>query len=238
VNGIFAAFEWIANSAHWVGTAGIPNRIGEHLGYSVVTTVIAVLVAMPVGVALGHARRGTFGIVSVAGAMRALPTLGLVTLLALVLGIGIVAPLIAITVLAIPPILAGAYSGIASADSRAVEAARAIGMTEWQVLARVEVPLGLPLIIGGVRAAALQVIATWTVAAILPVGGLGRYIFDGLPVQNYPEMLGGSILVIVLALVVDGVLVLVQKSILPRGVAVVHSSASRKEAPHHRVPAS
>jgi osmoprotectant transport system permease protein len=154
------------------------------------------------------------------GAFRAIPTLGLVVYLALALQSStIVPPLIALTVLAIPPILAGAYSGVESVDPRTVDAARAMGMTELQVLTKVELPLSLPLLIGGLRSGALQVIATWTVAAILPVGGLGRYLIDGLAVRQYDEMLGGSILVVALALVTDGVFALVQRFVVPRGVA-------------------
>ncbi|MEB4616475.1 ABC transporter permease, partial [Leucobacter sp. M11] len=94
--------------------------------------------------------------------------------------------------LAIPPILAGAYSGVESVDRAAVDASRALGMTEWQILCRVEVPLALPLIVGGLRSAVLQVVATATVAAYLPLGGLGRYLFDALPVQDYAQMLSGA----------------------------------------------
>ena len=234
---ILLALGWIANPVNWVGVAGIPNRVGEHLSYSSVTVLIAAVIAMPLGVVLGHTRRGKFWVVPVAGALRALPTLGLVTLLALLLGIGIVPPLIALIVLAIPPVLAGAYSGIESVDRHTVDAARSLGMTEWQVLTRVELPLGLPLVIGGVRSAALQVIATWTIAAILPVGGLGRYIFDGLPVQNYAEMLAGSMLVIVLALVADGVFALVQKGVIPRGVVARQSASSSDGGTRRRLHA-
>jgi len=237
VSEILLALGWIANPVNWVGVAGIPNRVGEHLSYSSVTVLIAAVIAMPLGVVLGHTRRGKFWVVPVAGALRALPTLGLVTLLALLLGIGIVPPLIALIVLAIPPVLAGAYSGIESVDRHTVDAARSLGMTEWQVLTRVELPLGLPLVIGGVRSAALQVIATWTIAAILPVGGLGRYIFDGLPVQNYAEMLAGSMLVIVLALVADGVFALVQKGVIPRGVVARQSASSSDGGTRRRLHA-
>lgn len=238
MNDIFAAFAWIINPVNWVGVAGIPHRFGEHFGYALLATAFATIVALPVGVILGHMRRGRFGVVPVAGAMRALPTLGIVTLLALVLGIGVVAPLIAVTILAIPSILAGSYSGVESVDGGTVDAGRGVGMTEWQVLTRIELPLGLPLILGGVRAATLQVIATWTVAAILPVGGLGRYIFDGLPVQNYSEMLGGSILVVVLALGVDGALAVLQRSVYPRGIAVRRAAENRQRATRHGVHAS
>lgn len=217
---LLAAFAWILDPAHYVGPDGIPARLGEHLAYSLITLVIVAVIAVPIGFAVGHFGRGVALSVQVTGGLRALPTLGLVLLLALVVpgGIGLVPPLIALVVLAIPPVLAGAYSGLAAVDRSTIDAARAIGMTEWQILWKVEVPLGLPLIIGGLRSAMLQAIATWTVAAILPLGGLGRYLYDALPVRDYPKMLAGSILVILLALVVDGLFALVQRLVAPRAV--------------------
>jgi osmoprotectant transport system permease protein len=174
---------------------------------------------LPIGFAIGHTGKFRGVAVGVSGALRALPTLGLVVYLALITAnISIVPPLIALTILAIPPILAGAYSGLESVDRAPIDAARSIGMTGWQVFAKVELPLALPLVIGGIRSGALQVIATWTVAAILPVGGLGRFLIDGIAVQNYPEMLGGSIIVIALALVSDGLFAIVQRLVVPRGV--------------------
>lgn len=216
---IFAAFAWLFSPANWSGASGIPVRLGEHLAYSALTLLLAVVIAIPIGLAIGHTGRLRGFAVGVSGAFRAIPTLGLVIYLAVALAdFTIVPPLIALTILAIPPVLAGAYSGVESVDDRTVDAARAMGMTEFQILTKVELPLALPLLIGGVRSAALQVIATWTVAAILPVGGLGRYLIDGLAVQNYPEMLSGSILVVALALVVDGLFALVQRFVVPRGV--------------------
>jgi osmoprotectant transport system permease protein len=154
--------------------------------------------------------------------------LGLVVFLALELGgLDITSPLIALTILAIPPVLAGAYAGVDSVDKGTVDAARAMGMTEFQILRKVELPLALPLVIGGLRSAMLQVIATWTVAAILPVGGLGRFLFDGLSVRAYDEMLAGSILVVVLALVTDGVFAIVQRLVVPRGVVLSRVSDVR-----------
>jgi osmoprotectant transport system permease protein len=217
---ILAAFGWIVDPAHWVGANGIPARTLEHIWYSLLTLVLASAIALPIGFAIGHTGRLRGLAVGASGALRALPTLGLVVYLALIMAnISIVPPLIALTILAIPPLLAGAYSGLESVDRRTIDAARAVGMTGWQVFTKVELPLGLPLVIGGVRSAALQVIATWTVAAILPVGGLGRYLIDGLPVQDYAEMLGGSIIVVALALVVDGLFALLQRVVVPRGVA-------------------
>ena len=227
MNQILAAFAWILDPAHYGGPDGIPARVGEHLEYSMLTLLIVAAIALPIGFLIGHSGRGIGLSVQVSGALRALPTLGLVLFLALELpgGIGLGPPLIALVILAIPPVLAGAYSGIVAVDRGTIDAARAIGMTEWQILWKVEVPLGLPLIIGGLRSAMLQAIATWTVAAILPLGGLGRYLFDAIPVRDYPKMLAGSILVIVLALVVDGLFALLQRVVVPRGVAAGSAAA-------------
>ncbi|GAA4148148.1 ABC transporter permease [Leifsonia shinshuensis] len=227
-----AAFGWLFDPVNWAGPGGIPARTGEHIVYTLLTLLLAGAIALPIGFAIGHTGRFRGLAVGVSGALRALPTLGLVVYLALITtNITLMPPLIALTILAIPPLLAGAYSGLESVNRSTIDAARAVGMTEWQVFTKVELPLSLPLVIGGVRSGALQVIATWTVAAILPVGGLGRFLFDGLAVQNYPEMLGGSIIVIVLALVVDGLFALTQKLVVPRGVAAGKVRADRAKDP-------
>lgn len=218
MNAYTGAIAWLLDPANWAGAGSIPQRLGEHIAYTAITLVIAMVIAIPLGLYIGHTGRGRAIVVPFTGSLRALPTLGLVILLALWLGIGLVPPLIALVILAVPPLLAGVYSGVESVDRSTVDAARATGFTEWGVLTRVEVPLALPLIVGGIRSAALQVIATWTVAAYLPLGGLGRFIYDGLPVRDYSEMLGGSLLVILLALVVDGLFALTQRLATPTGV--------------------
>lgn len=228
------AIGWLLNPANWTGDGSIPQRLGEHIVYTIITLAIAMVIAIPLGLLIGHTSRRSAkhssavaqalpGIlrsvaISFTGGMRALPTLGLVIILALWLGLGLIPPLIALVILAIPPLLAGSYAGVESVDPSTTDAARATGFTEWGILTRVEVPLALPLIVGGIRSAALQVIATWTVAAYLPLGGLGRFIYDGLPIQDYAEMLGGSLLVMALALVVDGLFALTQRLATPRGV--------------------
>lgn len=227
-----AAFGWLFDPVNWAGPGGIPARTGEHILYTLLTLLLAGVIALPIGFAIGHTGRFRGLAVGVSGALRALPTLGLVVYLALITAnITLMPPLIALTILAIPPLLAGAYSGLESVNRSTIDAARAVGMTEWQIFAKVELPLSLPLVIGGIRSGALQVIATWTVAAILPVGGLGRFLFDGLAVQNYPEMLGGSIIVVVLALVVDGLFALTQKLVVPRGVTAGRVRADRADEP-------
>ncbi|MCW2747103.1 MAG: glycine/betaine transporter permease [Nocardioidaceae bacterium] len=202
--------DWLTDSANWSGDEGIPHRLLEHVYYTGLAVGIAALVAVPLGLWIGHTGRFRNVAILVTGSMRALPTLGVLSLVAIYSGIGLTAPLVALIVLAIPPLLAGAYSGIESVDPRTVDAARAMGMTEWQVLLRVEVPLALPLLVGGVRSAVLQVVATATVAAYISLGGLGRYLIDGLAIRDYPQMLGGSVLVIGLALVLDGVFASIQ----------------------------
>lgn len=215
------AVDWLTDGEHWTGQTGIPNRVVEHLGYTSLTIVVAAAVAVPLGLYIGHTGRFRALAIGVTGALRALPTLGVLTLVTLVVGIGLTAPTIALVVLAVPPLLAGVYSGVESVDRQTVDAARAQGMTEWQVLTRVEVPLGLPLVIGGFRAATLQVVATATVAAYVSLGGLGRYIFDGQAVRDYPQMVGGSVVVVVLALLLDAVFAVAQ------GAATRRSRPSR-----------
>jgi len=212
------ALAWLLDPANWGGAGGIGARLAEHLGYTLLSLLVAAVIALPAGLAIGHTGRGKTVVVPFTGALRALPTLGLVTLLALGLGIGLLGPLIALVILAIPPVLAGAYAGVESVDPETRDTARAMGLSSWQVLWRVEVPLALPLVVGGLRSACLQLIATWTVAAFLPLGGLGRFLYDALPVRDYAQLLGGSILVILLALLADGVLALAQRALTPAGV--------------------
>jgi osmoprotectant transport system permease protein len=204
-------WSWLTDSEHWQGDDGIPHRLLQHLGYTTLTMVIACAIALPLGLWIGHTGRLRGLAIVVTGSLRALPTLGLLTLIVLWRGIGLAPPITALVVLAIPPLLAGAYAGVEAVDRRTVDAARGIGMTEWQVLTQVEVPLGLPLIIGGIRSAVLQVVATATVAAYVGLGGLGRYIIDGIAVRDYPQMLSGSLLLIALALILDAAFALLQR---------------------------
>lgn len=205
MNFFVAAIAWLLDPAQYTGPGNIPSRLLEHLGFTVVTLVFASVIAIPAGYYIGHTGRGRRVAILLAGALRALPTLGLLTLVALWVGIGLGAPYVALTILAIPPILAGAYTGFEAIDRATIDAATAMGMSAGQVVRKVEVPLGLPLLIGGLRSATLQVVATATLAAYIADVGLGRYLFEGLKTRNYDEMLGGSILVILLALVLEGI---------------------------------
>lgn len=211
-------WSWFTTDGVWSGTSGIWWRLVQHLGYSALVLVIAALIAIPIGLWVGHTGKGENIVVAATGALRSLPTLGLLTLFALWSGIGLAAPVAAVVLLAISPLLAGTYSGIAAVDRATIDSARAQGMTEWQILTRVEIPLAAPLILGGIRNATLQVIATVTVMAYINLGGLGRYLIDGLAVRDYPRMVAAVILVAVLALIVDAVLALVQKLLTPKGL--------------------
>lgn len=213
---------WLTRTANWQGPNGITARLLQHVQYSGLTLLVACMIAIPLGLAIGHFGKGLF-LIPVTNALRALPTLGLLSALALVLGVGISAPLLVMILLAIPPVMAGSYAGIAGVDRSTTDAARSIGFTEWQILWKVELPLASSLIIGGIRSACTQIIATWTVAAFLPLGGLGRLLIDGLSVRDYPQMLAGSVLVIALALVSDALLFMVGNITVPRGVRLIHA---------------
>lgn len=218
MNVLLEGIAWILDPANWTGAGSIPERIVQHLAISAAVLAISALIALPIGVFVGHTGRGKEFAVTVSGGLRALPTLGLLSLLGLSLGIGLQAPIIALVILALPPLLAGAYAGLESVDRRTIDAARAMGMREGQIVGKIEVPLGMPIIVGGIRSATLQIIATATLAAYLADFGLGRYIFAGLKTRDYAEMLGGSILVILLALVIDGVFAITQRLVVPAGV--------------------
>ena len=198
-----AALHWLADPANAIGPDGYLLRFVEHLGYCLLAVHIACLIGIPIGYLVGHSRRARGLVVISSGAARALPTLGVITLLGLWLGIGLEAPLLALVLLAVPSVLAGAYAGIEQVPAPVVDAARAIGMSPWQVLWQVEAPVGLPLPLGGIRSAMLQVVATATLAAYVGAGGLGRYLFLGLKTQNYPMMLAASLLVVLLAMIVE-----------------------------------
>ena len=234
MNLFLEGIAWILDPVNWTGPGSIPIRIAQHLAISAVVLVIAAVIALPLGGVVGHTGRGKNLAVSVSGGLRALPTLGALTLFGLWLGIGLAAPIIALVILAIPPLLAGAYAGFESVDRRTIDAARAMGMREGQIVGKVELPLGMPIVVGGIRSATLQIIATATLAAYIADEGLGRFIFEGLKTRNYAEMLGGSILVIILALVVDGCFAITQRLVVPAGVRAARSTELRSRPTRSR----
>jgi osmoprotectant transport system permease protein len=222
---------WLNDPAHWRDTrsfAGIPTQVFDHLRYSVIALAIALAIALPLGLAIGHTGRGSF-IVAGVNAVRAIPGVGLLVLLAVIISphfygrtdLGYLIPAeIVLVVIAVPPILANTYAGVQNVDPAVRDAAAGMGMTGVQVLRRVELPCSLPLIFSGVRSATLQVIATATIASYLPLlGGLGRFIYDGFHQQDYPQMISGGVLVAVLAVVVDLLLALIQQCAVSRGIS-------------------
>ncbi|TGN64192.1 ABC transporter permease subunit [Nocardioides eburneiflavus] len=216
---------WLTDPAHWSGEDGIPARLLEHLVYSSVAVLIAAVVAIPLGLFIGHTGRGRFVVVNLAGAARAIPSLGLLFIAVLLLGprlsgdaAFLVPCLIVLVVLAVPPILAGAYAGVEEVDPSARDAAKGMGMRPLEVLTEVELPCALPLIFSGLRSGTLQVVATATIAATAGLGGLGRFLIDGLSVRDFPQMAGGAALVALLALAVDLVFAIVQRYAVSPGL--------------------
>jgi len=206
VNFLQQALSYIFTAANWSGPAGLTARILEHLTYTAVAVVFSALIAIPLGMLIGHTGRGTFLVVTGVNALRALPTLGVLLLGVLLWGLGLVPPTVALMLLGIPPLLAGTYAGIANVDHDIVDAARAMGMTESRILLRVETPNAMPLILGGLRTATLQIVATATVAAYASLGGLGRYLIDGIKVRQFHIALVGALMVTALALILDAAL--------------------------------
>ena len=217
MNYLESTLDYILDADHWTGAMGLGTLIAQHVGYSLLGVGVSAIIGVPLGWWVGHTGRGRGLAVAVSGAVRALPTLGLITLFGLALGIGLRAPLLALVILALPSVLAGAYTGIEAADHMAVDGARASGMSEVQVLTRVEIPLGAPQLVGGLRSASLQVIATATLAAYTGAGGLGSLMFLGLKTQEYTMMLVASLLVVVLALFSEAVFSTVQRAVAPAG---------------------
>ncbi len=221
MNLVLDALAWIF-SPERLGSGGIPERLGQHLWFTMLAFVLASAIAVPLGYLIGHTGRGREIAVAISGAARALPSFGLILLLVLLIGVLQLAAAVtaALVILAIPSILAGAYAGLEAIDRRTVDAARAVGMTEWQVLTRVEIPLGLPLLLSGMRNGVLQIVATATLAAYVGLGGLGFDIIQGIAVRNYAQTLGGAILVVALALLLDAVFAVLERLAVPRGVRV------------------
>jgi osmoprotectant transport system permease protein len=203
-----AALAWLLDPLHWTGADGIPTRIGEHLFLSAVPVAAAVLVALPLGLYIGHTGRGAIVVVSIANVGRALPSLGIMGIALLFtaglgLGFGEPALVIALFALAVPPMVTNAFAGLRAVDRDLVEAGRGMGMRELQLLIRVELPLAMPVILAGVRIAAVQVVATASLGAVIATGGLGRYIIDGIANRDYPEVFVGAVLTAVLSVATE-----------------------------------
>lgn len=224
------ALAWIFSADRLSGALPLPEAISTHLWFTFVSVLIAAVIAIPLGWLIGHTGRGREFAVAISGAARAIPSFGLLLLLVMVFGV-LYKEEAAITVfvlLAIPPILAGAYAGLEAIDRRVVDAAKAVGMTPWQVLWKVEVPLGLPLLIGGLRSAVLQVVATVTLLGYVGNWGLGFHIIQGERLRQFDQILGAALVVVALAIVLDLLFALIQRLVVPAGVTGTRTSDQRR----------
>jgi len=226
---ITRVFNWLTDGNNWTDShlnTGILTQLEAHIRFTGIALAFAILIALPLGMLIGHSGRGTW-LVSAANAVRALPTVGVLVLLTVIIAphfhgrtdTGYLIPTeIVLILLAIPPILSNTYAGIDNVSPAVRDAAAGMGMTGPQVLFQVELPCSLPLIFSGLRSAALQVIATATIASYIPLGGLGRFIYDGLAQQDYPQMIGGGVLVAALALTTDLIFAAIQRYAVSRGI--------------------
>lgn len=220
MNPLGEAIAWLSNPANWRGAEGILHRLSEHVQICLIATFASALVAVPLGMYIGHRRRFEVFVVSVANLGRALPSFGILAFvfpftLRYLPGIGYWPTLIALFLLAIPPILTNVYIGIKGVDPDMVEAARGVGMNEFQVLTKLETPLAAPLLVAGLRTAAVAVVATATLGAVVAWGGLGRFIIDGIAQRDMGLALGGAILVAGLAIVTEVGFGVLNKFVLP-----------------------
>lgn len=214
-------WQYLTDSYNWSGPEGIWARIIEHLWYTFAALGLSVVIALPIGLRIGHTRRGAFVAINSGNAARALPSLGLLMLAVLLTNnIGFLPVLIALVALGIPPILASAYAGVSGVDPDTIDAARGMGMTGREILTKVEIPIALPLIISGVRSAALQIVSTATIAALVSLGGLGRYVIDGLKLRDFPQMFTGALLVALLALLIDAMFALIGRATISEGLKI------------------
>jgi osmoprotectant transport system permease protein len=209
---------WLTDPANWQGPGGVIARVIEHVWLSALALGVALLVALPIGLYVGHTGRAGSAAVNVAGIGRAIPSYALLILFFPIFGFGLVAPLLALVLLAIPPILANVYVGLRGVDREVVEAGRGMGMREREVLTGVELPAALPVIIAGTRSAAVAIVATATLAALIGGGGLGRLIVDGFALRDEGMLLAGATLVAALAILVERVFTVTERRLVPAGL--------------------
>jgi len=231
VDALTATIAWLLDPAHWSGTDGIPIRLWEHIWISAASVLTAAAIALPIGAFIGHTGRAASLAINLANIGRAVPSYAILVIVLPIslrlapqlgydpdLGLSEIPTFTAMTMLAIPPILVGTYAGLREVDRDLVETARGMGMRERQVLGRVEIPLALPVILGGARTAAVQVVATATLGAVVAYGGLGRYLIDGIARNETDRLFAGVVLVAALALTVEGAFALLQRRIVSAGL--------------------
>jgi osmoprotectant transport system permease protein len=213
--------EYLFDSFNWSGPEGITARIIQHIWYTFAALGLSAAIALPIGLRIGHTRKGAFLAINIGNAARALPSLGLLMIAVLLTNqIGFLPVLIALVALGIPPILTSTYAGLSGVDPATIDAARGMGMTGREILTKVEIPIALPLIISGLRAATLQIVSTATIAALVSLGGLGRYVVDGLKLRDFPQMFSGALLVALLAILLDLLFALAGRITVSKGLRV------------------
>lgn len=220
---IAEAFKWLTDSANYSGDTGVPFRIYEHLQMSAQAVFLAAVIALPVGMYVGHKRRFEFLAVSVGNFGRALPSFGILGFAFVFTSdwpgtLGFWATFVTLTLLAVPPLLTNTYVGIKGVDPDTIEAAKGMGMTEFEILRKLELPLSIPLMVGGARIAAVQVVATATLGALVAWGGLGRFIIDGKSQGDSAQLLGGAILVALLAVLTEVAFSVLERLVSPKGL--------------------
>ena len=214
---------WLSDPGHWQGVDGIPIRVLEHLELSFAAVLVAVLIGLPLGLFVGHTGRGDRIVVTISNLGRAIPSLAII-IACVPLGLGFRATLVALVLLAIPPIVTNAYTGVREVDRDLVEAARAMGMGGRDVLWRAEVPAALPVILAGIRTSAVQVVATATLGAIVAGGGLGRYIVDGFALRDIPRIVAGAVLVAGLAIATELAFAALERVVVSPGLRLERSA--------------
>ena len=227
---IEAVLKWFSDPSHWRGADGIPTRLLEHVQLSAESVAIGAVIALPIGIALGHyGKLGNLAI-NVSNVGRALPSFGILVIAFQIFGLGDLPIIVALTALAIPPMVTNSYVGMREVDPDIKDAARGMGYRELAQLVRVEIPLAVPLLMAGIRTSAVQVVATATLAALIAGGGFGRYIIDGLAQFDYTKLFAGALLVALLALATEVSLAGVERLLTPRGIRLMHVRASGRAA--------
>jgi len=220
--------HWFTDPAHWTGDDGIPTRLVEHIEISAECVAIAALIALPLGILLGHYGRFGFLAMNLSNVGRAVPSIAIMVIAFQVFGLGQTPIVLALVALAIPPMVTNSYVAMREVDPDIKEAARGMGYRDIARLFRVELPLSVPLVMAGIRTSAVQVVATATLAALIAGGGFGRYVIDGLDQQDYPKLVAGAILVAALALATEVALAGVERLLVPRGIRLLRRPASSR----------
>ena len=231
-------WDYLGDPSHWSGSDGVPARVLEHLEYTFLALAFVCLIALPLGLFVGHTGRGSVAIAGTANALRALPDFGLLVYVVLLISGKLPASLayllpsvLVLVILGIPAVLSATYAGIQAVDPAARDAAKGMGMTGSQVLWRVEVPNALPLMLSGIRSSMLQIVATATIAAYVSLGGLGRFILDGQSQRDYSQMAAGAVLVGVLAILLDLLVAGIQRLVVSPGVTGRFRTAGPRRRP-------